>query len=207
MPESTSVTPQLTLRPRPGAALEGLVTDPAAVSATGAADGVELRGTAAAAVDGDVATSWTAPTDSAQRKGGLPTLTIRLPQPTLVTGLQLTPSPGSLPAAPSRVAVNLGNGPQTRDLDTEGAAPQTVPLDPHVTDTIVLSLVQWDDVLDRTALGFLQRQPAGLSEVAVLGDGGRPVRGPPPPPRTAPSPSAATSAPRSPSAAPSSGRR
>ena len=177
VPESTSVTPQLTLRPRPGAALEGLVTDPAAVSATGAADGVELRGTAAAAVDGDVATSWTAPTDSAQRKGGLPTLTIRLPQPTLVTGLQLTPSPGSLPAAPSRVAVNLGNGPQTRDLDTEGAAPQTVPLDPHVTDTIVLSLVQWDDVLDRTALGFLQRQPAGLSEVAVLGDGGRPVPG------------------------------
>jgi arabinofuranan 3-O-arabinosyltransferase len=37
--------------------------------------------------------------------------------------------------------------------------------------------VQWDDVLDRTALGFLQRQPAGLSEVAVLGDGGRPVPG------------------------------
>ncbi|PTR23516.1 arabinofuranan 3-O-arabinosyltransferase [Rhodococcus sp. OK519] len=179
VPESTVVTPQLTLRPRPGAALEGIVTDPAAVSAHGAADGVELRGTAAAAVDGDVSTSWTAPTDSAQRKGGLPTLTIRLPQPTLVTGLRLTPSPGSLPASPSRVAVNLGNGPQTRELDNEEdlSAPQTIPLEPQVTDTIVLSLVKWHDVLDRTALGFLQLQPAGLSEVTVLGDGGRPVPG------------------------------
>jgi len=186
VPDATTVAPQLALRPRPGAALDALVADPAAVSASGGSDGVELRGTAAAAVDGDVATSWTAPQETAraaQGKGGLPTLTIKLPQPTLVTGLQVTPSPGNLPAAPTRVAVNLGNGPQTRDLDdSEDSAaaahtPQTISLEPHVTDTIVLSLVKWTDVLDRTGLGFLQLQPAGLSEVVALGADGKPVPG------------------------------
>ncbi|WP_442239834.1 alpha-(1-_3)-arabinofuranosyltransferase domain-containing protein [Rhodococcus sp. TAF43] len=182
VPEAAAVTPELTLRPRPGAALEALVADPGAVSAHGPSDGVELRGTAGAAVDGDVATSWTAPSETAARakgKGGLPTLTIRLPQPTLVTGLTVTPSPGNLPASPSRVAVNLGDGPQTRDLDNDEdpSAPQTISLEPHVTDTIVLTLVRWHEVLDRTALGFLQLQPAGLSEVVALGEDGRPVPG------------------------------
>lgn len=189
VPDPTAVTPGLTLRPRPGAALDALVADPAAVTAQGGSDGVELRGTASAAVDGDVATSWTAPAETAKGKGGMPTLTIRLPQPTLVTGLQLTASPGNLPAAPTRVAVNLGNGPQTRDLDDsdDGArAPQTISLEPHVTDTIVLSLVKWTDVLDRTGLGFLQLQPAGLSEVVALGADGEPVPG------TATGPSART---------------
>ncbi|MFM1730786.1 alpha-(1-_3)-arabinofuranosyltransferase [Prescottella soli] len=180
VPDATAVTPKLTLRPRPGAALDALVADPAAVTASGGSDGVELRGTAGAAVDGDVATSWTAPAETAQGKGGMPTLTIKLPHPTLVTGLHLTPSPGNLPAAPTRVAVNLGNGPQTRDLDDSddaARAPQTISLEPHVTDTIVLSLVKWTDVLDRTGLGFLQLQPAGLSEVVVLGADGKPVPG------------------------------
>ncbi|QCQ93996.1 DUF3367 domain-containing protein [Rhodococcus sp. SGAir0479] len=177
VPDATTVTPTLTLRPRPGAALDALVTDPAAVTATGGADGVELRGTAAAAVDGDVATSWTASAETAQGKGGLPTLTIRLPRPTLVAGLQLTASPGNLPAAPTRVAVDLGTGPQTRDLDADDDAPQSVALEPHVTDTITLSLVRWDRVLDRTGLGFLQLQPAGLAEVVALGADGEPVPG------------------------------
>ncbi|WP_206612355.1 alpha-(1-_3)-arabinofuranosyltransferase [Prescottella agglutinans] len=180
VPDATTVTPELTLRPRPGAALDALVADPAAVTARGGSDGVELRGSATAAVDGDVATSWTAPAETAKGKGGMPTLTIKLPQPTLVTGLQLTPSPGDLPAAPTRVAVNLGNGPQTRDLDDfeDGSrAPRTISLEPHVTDTIVLSLVKWTDVLDRTGLGFLQLQPAGLAEVVALGADGNPVPG------------------------------
>ncbi|WP_347563595.1 alpha-(1-_3)-arabinofuranosyltransferase family protein [Rhodococcus sp. ABRD24] len=178
VPDNTSVTPGLTVRPRPGPALETLVSEPNSVSASGAADGVEVRGSAYAATDGDPATSWTAPAETARGKGGLPTLTIALPRPTLVTGLQLTPSLGDLPAAPSRIAVNLGNGPQTRDLDdTDPSAPQTIPLEPHVTDRIVLTLVKWHEVLDRTALGFLQLQPAGLSEVVALGADGRPVPG------------------------------
>ncbi|WP_370654825.1 alpha-(1-_3)-arabinofuranosyltransferase family protein [Prescottella sp. R16] len=174
VPDTTPVTPTLTLRPRPGAALDTLLTDPDAVTATGAADGVEPRGTARAAVDGDPATSWTAPTETAAGRRGLPTLTIRLPQPTLVTGLHLATSPGALPAAPTRVAVDLGTGPQTRDLDGPS---DTVALEPHVTDRIVLSLVHWDDVRDRTGLGFLQRQPAGLAEVVALGADGTPVPG------------------------------
>ncbi|WP_421958312.1 DUF3367 domain-containing protein [Prescottella subtropica] len=174
VPDATAVTPSLTVRPRPGAGLDALLTDPAAVTASGPADGVEPRGTARAAVDGDPATSWTAPATTATRTEGLPTLTIRLPQPTLVTGLQLTASTGTLPAAPTRIAVDLGNGPQTRDLDD---SPQTVELEPHVTDRIVLSLVRWDDVLDRTGLGFLQAQPPGLAEIVALGADGTPVPG------------------------------
>ncbi|WP_206615835.1 alpha-(1-_3)-arabinofuranosyltransferase [Rhodococcus xishaensis] len=186
VPDATAVTPEMTLRPRAGAPLDALVADPSAVSARAPAEGVELRGGASAAVDGNPATSWTAPADSAQGKGGLPTLTITLPQPTVVTGLHLTTSLGELPAAPSRVAVNLGNGPQTRDLDdlddpddsADGpSATHTIELEPHLTDTIELTLVKWHGVLDRTGLGFLQAQPPGLSEVVALGEDGRPVPG------------------------------
>ena len=65
--------------------------------------------------------------------------------------------------------MNLGNGPQVRELD-EGTT--SLELAPHVTDRITLTLVRWDDVLDRTVLGFSKLAPPGIAEVTVRGENG-----------------------------------
>ncbi|MEU1983686.1 alpha-(1-_3)-arabinofuranosyltransferase [Nocardia sp. NPDC019395] len=169
VPAPVAVDPQLRVRPRQGPALEALLTDPARPVARGESDVGDLRGSAFAATDGDPRTSWTAPEESARdAKGPKPTLTIELPEPTLVTGLELAPSLGGLPAAPTSVAVNLGNGPQIRELD-EPHEVSRIDLHPTVTDRIELSIRSWESVLDTTALGYHQAQPAGLAEVNVLG--------------------------------------
>ncbi|WP_435825510.1 alpha-(1-_3)-arabinofuranosyltransferase [Nocardia niwae] len=171
VPEPMSVAPELTVRTRQGPALEALLTDHARPVARGKADVGDLRGAACAAPDGDPRTSWTAPEDSVREPtAGRPTLTLELPEPTLVTGLELTPSLGGLPAAPTSVTVNLGDGPQVRELDDDGpGTPTRISLHPSVTDRIELSMRTWRPVLDKTALGFVQTQPPGLAEVTVLG--------------------------------------
>ncbi|WP_433665548.1 alpha-(1-_3)-arabinofuranosyltransferase [Nocardia sp. CA-128927] len=171
VPEPMSVTPELTVRTRQGPALEALLTDRERPVARGKADVGDLRGAAFAATDGDPRTSWTAPEDSMRvLTGAKPTLTIELPEPALVTGLELTPSLGGLPAAPTSVAVNLGDGPQVHELDkSEPGGPTRISLHPSVTDRIELSIQSWKPVLDMTALGFVQSQPPGLAEVSVLG--------------------------------------
>lgn len=169
VPEPVTVTPELTARARPGPALEALLTDPLRPVARGESDVGDPRGSSFAATDGDPRTSWTAPEDSVRNStGAKPTLTLELPEPTLVTGLELTPSPGPLPAAPTAVAVNLGNGPQVRELD-EPDKISRIELHPTVTDRIELTIQSWTTVLDRTALGYSQPQPTGLAEVVVLG--------------------------------------
>ncbi|MFR9750465.1 alpha-(1-_3)-arabinofuranosyltransferase family protein [Nocardia sp. 004] len=166
-----SVTPELTVRAEPGPALETLLTDRSRPAARGEADVADPRGSAFAATDGDPRTSWIAPEHSVHNPtGGRPTLTIELPQPALVTGLELTASRGDLPAAPATVAVDLGTGPQVRELDDDQPGSRTrISLHPTVTDRIELSIQTWRAVLDKTALGFVQTQPAGLAEVKVLG--------------------------------------
>ncbi|MGB3770108.1 MAG: alpha-(1-_3)-arabinofuranosyltransferase family protein, partial [Rhodococcus sp. (in: high G+C Gram-positive bacteria)] len=167
VPVGTAVTPELWLRARQSAALEDLLDDGSRPRARGAAEVSDVRGSAFALTDGDDRTSWTAGQDSVEgRAGTYPTVTIDLPEPTLVAGLDITQSSGKLPAHPTRVAVNLGTGPQIRDIDDVGSS--EISLQPAVTDRIVLSLVAWDDVLDRTALGFDQLRPPGLAEVSVL---------------------------------------
>ncbi len=173
VPAPAEVTPRLTVRTRQSPELEALLTDPARPVARGTGDVGDLRGSAFAATDGDPRTSWTAP-EKTVRAGadGPPTLTLELPEPALVTGLDLTPSLGGLPAAPTSVTVNLGNGPQVRTLpgsDAEPAEPSRIELFPTVTDRIELSVTAWRTVLDRTALGFTLPQPPGLAEVDVLG--------------------------------------
>ncbi|QTJ69894.1 DUF3367 domain-containing protein [Rhodococcus sp. ZPP] len=168
VPAPTAVTPQLTVRARHGAALEELLTRPDRPTAHGTSNIGDLRGSAFAATDGDPRTSWSAMQDTTSGKGAKPSLTLRLPEPTLVTGLELTPSAGAIPAAPTTVAVDLGDGPQVRDVGDD----LTVAVEPRVTDRIMLSLVSWQDVLDQNALGFAQLQPAGLAEVGVLGADG-----------------------------------
>ena len=54
-------------------------------------------------------------------------------------------------------------------------AAQTLDLKPRVTDTVKVSILDWDDVIDRTALGFDQLKPPGLAEVTALDPRGAPI--------------------------------
>lgn len=172
VPQDVSLTPQVWVRPRQGPELADLIRQPGTARADGDADSFDVLGTAFAAADGDPRTSWTAPQGVVQHRTA-PTLTLTLPQPTRVSAVELTPSASPLPTHPSLVAIDLGDGPQVRSMAPDG--PQTLELHPAVTDTIRISLLDWADVIDRTALGFDQVKPPGLAEVVALGPDGRPI--------------------------------
>jgi arabinofuranan 3-O-arabinosyltransferase len=177
VPQSASVTPVVWVRARQGPKLADLIAEPDTARGRGDSDLVDVLGSAYAAADGDPATAWTAPQRVVQQKTP-PTLTLTLPRPAEVTGLRLVPSASSVPAHPTMVAVDLGDGPQVRELRSSGdvsGGPQSLPLKPRITDTVTVSLLDWEDVIDRTALGFDQLKPPGLAEVAALGRDGKPV--------------------------------
>ncbi len=169
VPEETWVRPELFVRARPGPALEGVIDRTGRVVARGEAEVVDLQGSAFALTDGDPRTSWAAEEGSLEPGAPRPSLTLELPGARRVTALDIATSAGTLPVAPAAVAVNLGNGPQVRELDGENTV---VELTPHVTDRIELTVVGWRDTLDRTALGFSKLTPPGLAEVTVLGEEG-----------------------------------
>jgi arabinofuranan 3-O-arabinosyltransferase len=169
------VEPTVWVRARQGPNLADLIAQPGTTRSLGNADLIDVDGSAYAATDGDPHTAWTAPQNDVQNKVA-PTLTVKLPYPVDVTAVQLTASSTALPTHPKVVAIDLGDGPQTRTLDlSDPAGRQTLALHPHRTDTIRISLLDWKDVIDRTALGFDQLKPPGLAEVTILGPGGRPV--------------------------------
>lgn len=172
VPQAVSLTPTVWVRPRQGPDLAELIRQPGTTRADGDADSFDVLGTAFAAADGDPRTSWTAPQGVVQHRIA-PTLTLTLPEPTEVSAVELTPSSSPLPTHPTLVAVDLGDGPQVRSMARDGA--QTLELKPTVTDTIRISLLDWTDVIDRTALGFDQVKPPGLAEAVALGPDGRPI--------------------------------
>ncbi len=172
VPAPIKVTPKIWVRARPGPKLAELVAEPSTTQAHGDADSVDVLGAAYAATDGDPATAWTAPQRVVQHKTA-PTITLTLPQPTEVAGLRVTPSSSPVPAHPTLLAVDLGDGPQVRDL--KAVDHQMLSLNPRVTDTVTVSLLDWSDVIDRTAVGFDQLKPPGLAEIAALGTDGAPI--------------------------------
>ncbi|MCF6386648.1 alpha-(1-_3)-arabinofuranosyltransferase [Mycobacterium sp. MBM] len=172
VPQPTEVTPTIWVRARQGPRLADLISAHGTTRATGDSDLIDVLGSAYAATDGDPRTAWTAPQSDVQFKKP-PTLTVKLPEPTEVAALTLTPSSSVLPAHPTMVAVDLGAGPQIRRMD--GTGPQTFDLFPTVTDTVELSILDWTDVIDRTALGFDQLKPTGLAEVQVLDAAGEAI--------------------------------
>ena len=173
VPTPTKVTPTVWVRARQGPNLADLVAAPGAARALGDADPIDVLGSAYAAADGDPGTSWTAPQSVVQHKMP-PTLTLKLPTRSEVAGLRITPSSLVLPAHPTLVAIDLGDGPEVRRLASDGGT-QTVSLRPRMTDTVKLSLLSWNDVIDRTALGFDQLKPPGLAEVSALDARGAPI--------------------------------
>ncbi|MGV0731103.1 alpha-(1-_3)-arabinofuranosyltransferase family protein [Mycolicibacter sinensis] len=172
VPQPISVTPTVWVRPRQGPHLVDLIAEPGAARARGDADVLDVLGSAYAAADGDPGTAWTASQRVVAHRSP-PTLTITLPRPVEVAGLRFAASRSPLPARPTLVAIDLGSGPQVRELADSDE--QRVGLQPRVTDTVSISLLEWQDVIDRTAIGFDQLKPPGLAEVSVLGADGRPI--------------------------------
>ena len=177
VPAPVTVTPTVWLRPRQGPQLADLVAQPGTARAGGDADVIDVDGSAYAAADGDPDTAWIAPQRVVQNHTS-PNLTLTLPKPTTVSALQITPSASALPAHPLLVAIDLGNGPQVREITSSADAngtPRTLALTPHTTDTVTISLLDWEDVIDRTSLGFDQLKPPGIAEVAALDSRGVPI--------------------------------
>ncbi|GAA3704306.1 alpha-(1-_3)-arabinofuranosyltransferase family protein [Gordonia hankookensis] len=172
VPDPTEVDPSVVLRPKSGDALRGLISAPGQITADGPTGVDDPRGNAGAAVDGDVGTTWTAPetssdssTDRAsgdKKRGDKPELVIRLPHAQRVDRLRIV-APERYPAAPRRVSVDLGTGPQVRDVGRDGV----VELDPAVTDRIDLTVTKTADLIDVNNLGFARPAPAGISEVQI----------------------------------------
>ncbi|MGE2725252.1 alpha-(1-_3)-arabinofuranosyltransferase domain-containing protein [Mycolicibacterium pulveris] len=173
VPEAISVTPTVWVRARQGPNLADLISAPGSARAMGDADVLDVLGSAYAATDGDPETAWTAPQSVVQHKTP-PTLTVQLPRPSEVAALRVTPSSSVLPATPTLVAVDLGDGPQVRRMAGD-AGGQTLELTPRVTDTVTVSILGWDDIIDRTALGFDQLKPPGLAEIVALDTSGQPI--------------------------------
>ncbi|MDA2892489.1 alpha-(1-_3)-arabinofuranosyltransferase family protein [Mycolicibacterium sp. BiH015] len=171
VPEPTPVTPTVWVRARQGPNLADLIAQPDTTRAAGDSDAIDVLGSAYAATDGDPGTSWTAPQRTVQPRTP-PSLTLTLPSPRTVSSIRVTPSSSPLPAHPTMIAVDLGDGPQVRRMT---AGTETFSLHPHVTDTIRVWLLDWDDVIDRTALGFDQLKPPGLAEIVALDERGVPI--------------------------------
>ncbi|MGE2712977.1 alpha-(1-_3)-arabinofuranosyltransferase [Mycolicibacterium litorale] len=171
--EPTEVQPTVWVRARQGPRLADLIRQPGTTLVTGDADALDVLGSSYAAGDGDPRTAWTAPQRVVQHRTP-PTLKLTLPEPTEVAALRISPSLTEPPAHPTMVTVDLGNGPQTRRLSGDSDT-QTIELAPHRTDTIEVSLLNWNDIIDRTSLGFDQLKPPGLAEVTALDRRGSPI--------------------------------
>ena len=166
VPQPTTVAPVMVLRPKPGDALNALLARPGTVTARGPSSVSDARGSAQAAVDGDPTTVWTARDDDKDGdKPGRkprPRLDISLPTSQRVDRLRLV-LPRDYPAAPTRVSVDLGTGPQERTVRSDGV----VELNPAVTDHISLTVLARRDLIDVNSLGFTSVAPTGIAEVKV----------------------------------------
>ena len=166
VPQPTSVAPVMVLRPKPGDALNALLARPGTVTARGPSSVSDPRGSAQAAVDGDPTTVWTARDDDkdADKPGrkSRPRLDISLPTAQRVDRLHLV-MPHDYPAAPTRVSVDLGTGPQERTVGSDGV----VELNPAITDHISLTVLARRDLIDVNSLGFTSVAPTGIAELQV----------------------------------------
>jgi arabinofuranan 3-O-arabinosyltransferase len=165
VPEAAEVPVALTVRGRPGPALAELLRQPGAVWAEGKADYSDPRGSAAAAVDGDPRTSWTAPAGTIFDDGPSATITLTLPEPAEVAALAITNSARITPAAPTALTVRLGEGKrQTARVGADGVAR----LDPATTDTITVTIAETREVFSSARFGRPEQEPGGFAEIAVL---------------------------------------
>ncbi|MGJ0118340.1 alpha-(1-_3)-arabinofuranosyltransferase domain-containing protein [Williamsia sp. MIQD14] len=168
VPTDTTVTPRVWLRGRPGTPLNTFLTPTDAATATGASAVPDQRASAAAVVDGDPGTTWIAP-DSSTRPGSPPaSVRIELPAPRLIDSLTITRPRGLYPAAPRRVAIDLGTGRQVRTVPADGR----IRLSPARASVVTVTVLDATDLVDVNSLGFAATAPVGIAEISLGGPDG-----------------------------------
>ncbi|SOC49756.1 arabinofuranan 3-O-arabinosyltransferase [Blastococcus aggregatus] len=146
---------------RPGKALDALLTElRGTVAVEGSSEPVtDPRASAAAAVDGDPATSWLAAGDDLR-----PTLVLTWPEPRTIDSLRVLPASAQAGAAPAAVTIDTGGLPRTLRLTEDGS----VRFVPVVTDRLEVTFELPDDLesLD-PATRWDQQLGVGIAELEV----------------------------------------
>lgn len=168
VPADTRVTPRIWVRGRPGTPLNTFLAPTDAATATGTSSVPDQRASAAAVIDGDPGNTWIAP-DASTRPGAPPaSVRITLPAPRLVDSVTITRPRGLYPAAPRRVAIDLGTGRQVRTVPADGR----IRLSAARTSTITVTVLAATDLVDVNSLGFAATAPVGIAEIGLGPDSG-----------------------------------
>lgn len=149
--------------PRDGVALEKLLVNPIAISASASSRAVSApEGRPGAAVDNDLATGWVA-----SELDPSPWLKLSWPQARRVDGLQLQTDQFLAGSRPTRVTVRFGSGVAfSAAVDAEGY----VRFAPRSTRTLDIGLESTTGVTNiDSATGLRRFLPVGVSELRVLG--------------------------------------
>ncbi|GAA2117695.1 alpha-(1-_3)-arabinofuranosyltransferase domain-containing protein [Nocardioides bigeumensis] len=161
LPGTAAYDPELTVRPRPGVALDELIQRDRLAGATASSTGPpDPRASALAAVDGDLGTTWTA-ADSDLR----PTLSLRWVGQRRVSGLTMQVAEDSPARLPRTVRVRWPEGSVRVEVDDGRVRLPT----PVVTDqlTVVVKEAEPATSLDFDSVAsFL---PVGIGELRVIG--------------------------------------
>ncbi|KQT89248.1 hypothetical protein ASG49_15775 [Marmoricola sp. Leaf446] len=167
LPVGAQYRPELSVTPRPGAALDALLSSAQPVNVTASSTGVaDLRASAAAAVDGDPGTSWSADADDER-----PALSFGWLRPQRITGVRLS-LPDTVPAArPLRVTLTWPDGERAVRLGEDGDARF-----PAIRVRQLRVSVDEVEAVEDLAASDDGRVGVGISEIRFDGEGLLPLR-------------------------------
>lgn len=156
-----SYWPSVEVLPSDGEALQGLIQLDLLVNAKASSQAVEdVRGSAIAAIDGDVGTTWVADPDERR-----PTLTVNWIGRRTITGLDLGLGHDAVASRATSVVVRYPGGSQTVDLSPSGHAD----VEPFRSQTVELSLRTEEQAQSITPFGAAVPLGIGVSEVRLDG--------------------------------------
>ncbi|MBN4927682.1 DUF3367 domain-containing protein [Hoyosella rhizosphaerae] len=172
--EPAEATARLFVRARQGNALEELLADQLGVHATGSTSIGDSRGSAFAAADGDPRTVWYAPATSSVSERQFPQLTLNLAEPDEVRGVRLTLPQAEVPATPTLVRIDTGDSRKTVEITKQDRERGfvDVSLRPYETDTVSVTLLDWEIVRTNESFGLFNTVPPGIGDIAVTTRGG-----------------------------------
>ena len=153
--------PKVTVRARPGKALEQLLQRDQLVNVSSSSVGVpDARGSSIAAIDGDRTTTWYAGAEDAR-----PSLSLSWVVPKRVTGVRLKVAPDVAARAPRTITLVWPGGTRSLELDERGAAR----FDPIRTDHLEILVDSAEQVESLRFDGSYTTPPIGVTELRLSG--------------------------------------
>jgi arabinofuranan 3-O-arabinosyltransferase len=159
--DAREYAPEVTVRARPGEALEQLLQRDQLVNISASSVGVpDARGSAIAAIDGDPTTTWYAGAED-----GRPSLSLSWVTPKRVTGVRLKVARDVAARAPRRITLVWPGGTRSVELDDRGAAR----IDPIRTDQLEILVDSAEQVESLGFDGSYTSPPIGVTELRLSG--------------------------------------